>query len=378
MKQRAELTVPPPSAVAPLLRAFIVFVVTTLASTACRMGQKPTDHPEPERSPFVGHLEAQRDESSAQLLYRAKAPEGHGYHRGRLLALYTPIGADGDRQVVGYGRVLEAAPRTVSLVADYLPVEHRDGSLEVAPFPDGQHVGHRIGKVLRDEGHARWRIDVGEHNGVRWGDVYQVLGDGIVDGSTEGIVLDREVVGLIKVVKVKGHTSVVMLEHGKVPRGAWVELLDAELPAALALATKKRPIRILFLNTESGAQKDDDVLRSYLKNVRNLLVDEGLGDDGQLVVPTFETWPAADYDRTQQRAVALGKEHGAELVVWGTARCADDVACIIPRVTFVDETRFGERVREWEEQERRIREVVSKDGETFDMDRHLRSLASWL
>ena len=88
-----------------------------------------------------------------------------------------------------------------------------------------------------------------------------------------------------------------------------------------------------------------------------------------------ETTSVDSLDGTQSQIKALGRKHGADIVVWGSVLCTNKSACIRPRVTVVAEDAKGLAGMMREEPEKEVgRDELGKSA--LEMDKRVLGLAS--
>jgi hypothetical protein len=357
-----------------------------LAAVVCVLGElgcerKATVPPEPDAMPgpaAAPMLPMQRVEGREQLIYRAEAPAAHGYGRGDLLGVFAKV--EGEIDAVGYGHVTHVEGQAIELLATFLPDAHRKGTLWLGPLPDDEHLGHRIGRVLDSPDTGRFHIDVGQADGVRLGDTYRVFDGVISDANFDARTLQNLPAGLLQVIKAddgKG-VSLTVLRQGTAPRGAWVELVDADVPGMGMLDDRKTTVLILTLVDHRPAEGEDPQ-RLYWKKLHDVLRSREvtLGSESVLRL-AFAERKHSLVDGPQSAIVEVGREYGADIVVWGSVQCSSSEACVRPNVTFVDQERFGDQARQWDTRIGPKSGLVGPNGDVGGVDQSIRGLAVWL
>ena len=317
--------------------------------------------------PFsVERLPLLPNEPSYQQRLRIKRlPAHHGYERGARMLLH-----DAQRlKAIGWAVVVVSQERELLAVVESLPPEAKDVPLRAGPMPERVRVGKTLGVVLqqKEPKAENVQLNLGEGDGVLVGDYYTVLGTPISDADASGKSLGRRPVGLVKVQSLEALTAVASIEQGTANEGAFVKYLGRNPPG----------------REGSGARKDVTLLVMRFQGSDGALFSDRLIDTLQTKVIKgykqirikHETTTIDDLDGTQSQIKALGRKHGADIVVWGSVLCTNKNACIRPRVTVVAEDAKGPAGLMMEEPDKEIaRDELGKSA--LEMDKRVLGLAS--
>lgn len=366
----------------PVRSSLVAFaaMVCVLGGFGC--GSKRTEAPEPVAARGLAATPMppmERVAGREQLLYRTEALATHGYGRGDLLGIFTKI--EGELDAVGYGHVTQVKGQAIEFLATFLPDEHRANALWLGPLPDDEHMGHRIGKVLDSPDTGRFHIDLGQADGVRLGNTYLVFDGVITDANFDARTLQKRPVGLLQVVKVDDGkvVSLTVLRQGSAPRGAWIELVDADLRGG-GLLDDRQKITVLILHLVDERIADgEDLQRQYWTKLRNVLrgKEVSLGKESLLRL-AFAERKHALVDGDQWAIVEVGREFGADIVVWGSVECSSSEACVRPNVTFVSQEKFGDEALVWEKRIGSKTGLIGLNDDVGGVDQSIHGLASWL
>lgn len=140
--------------------------------------------------------------SDGQLEIR-NLPQGHGFQRGSQLLVYRGSRNRAHPLIqVGTAQVVEALGQ--SLIADgtRLPASYKGEVLCAGILQDNIRVAGEWGRILPTDSEDLARINLGQGDGVKVGDVYEVMGSAISDADISGRSLGRHVTGLLRVIKV--------------------------------------------------------------------------------------------------------------------------------------------------------------------------------
>lgn len=263
----------------------------------------------------------------------AGLPAGHGYEVGRLVALFAREG-----RPVGLADIVVAGERELELVALWVEPAHAFATLALGKVPQSHHFGKMLGQVLEVERDPRRvRVDLGAAHGIRVGDIYAVLGEGYTDADVGGRSLGRRDQGMLQIVEVdrRGLTAVGELLRGKVERRAFVMFTAHE---AIHPRLRVKVVLTRFHGELGGAYS-----AALLAELQRAIAARELTD--LQVEAADEVILLSDAEGSQARHI--GEERRADVVLWGSAELAGASMTVVPRVTFVDPTRFGERERLW-------------------------------
>ena len=297
----------------------------------------PSASSAPATVPFVVEKlpRAAEDVASPERLRVRNLPASHGFARGALLLLYGQQGRDWP--MLGWAMVVDAQSRELVAVVESLPAEAKDIALRAAPMPDKVRLGKVLGVILSerppalapptpDEVSEHVLLNLGAGDLVRLGDYYHVLGPAVSDADVAGRSLGRTTLGLLRIVRLDGVTATASVEQGTAPAGSFVRFIGTNPPDTVA--GKKREVTLLVLRfTGEHGQRFSDRLVDEL----NTQVLRGY----KQVHVRYETTSVQSLDGRQSQIRALGRKHGADVVVWGSVLCTDKRACIRPRVTMV-------------------------------------------
>lgn len=352
----------------------LLLVVGVLGGLGCP--RKAPVPPEPTKTPM---LQLQRVAGREQLLYQTEASPAHGYGRGDLLGIFAKVAGRVDP--VGYGHVTRVRGQKLEVLATFLPNEYRAAVLWMGPLPDDEHLGHRIGKVLDSPDTGRFHIDVGQADGVRVGDIYRVFDGVITDANFDTRTLQKRPVGLLQVVTADDGkvVSLAVLRQGSAPRGAWVELIDADIPG-WKMVDDPQLVTVLVLHlVNENVPEEQNLQRQYWKKLYDVLLrkEVALGKKSVLRL-AFAERNQGLIDGGQSAIVEIGREFGADIVLWGSVQCTSSEACVRPNVTFVDQERFGDQARAWTKRTRAKDDLVGLSDDVGGVDQSIRGLASWL
>lgn len=314
-------------------------------------------------------LKAQRVEGKQQLIFQSRLPPGHGYTRGRFLALFREI-SDGDKEPVGYGRVLRVSAETMDVLVAYLPETMYERDLWLGDFPRGAHIGKQIGHVVSPFEGGLFVIDVGKEHGVRAGDVYQVY-DGIVaEPAPGGNTIDHLPSGMLKVTRVNSSSSVTKLVSGYAPRGGWIEFLTDQ---KYAESGKIPDVTVLFLHLETN-DSDNDWQKTYIKGLKDGFYEHDLVQSQKIVKVSYrvEAHGALDDERVRR----IGEEHGADFVVWGSVVCTNGTACVRPRITIVSPEEVMKGYRSYGKHTVNVEQLLGAPSDIANMDDVISAIAS--
>lgn len=262
-------------------------------------------------------------------------PAGHGYEAGRLVALMTRGGLT---RPVGLADIVTAGERELELVALWVEPSQAFASLELGPVPQEHHFGKMLGRILEFERDPRRvRVNLGAAHGARAGDIYSVLGDAHVDADVGGRSLGRGDQGTLQIVEVdpRGQTAVGELLRGRAEKNAFVMFAGHE-------QVQRRPVVKIVLTRFRG-DRGGAYSEALLAALQRLIAERELAD--LQVEATEVVIDLSDAEGSQARRV--GAERRADVVLWGSANSAGESMMVVPRVTFVDPARFGERERLW-------------------------------
>ncbi len=302
-------------------------------------------------------------------------PAGHGYGRGDMLAMYVPQPGTSDEEAVGFGYIIEARAHSLLFMAAHLDMAHQGESVRLGPLPSGHHFGKQLGQIVSMESETgRVRLDMGRDHGVVLGDLYNVLGD-TVGAATAGCrSLGRAPVGLVQVVEVSDLHAVARIESGRALANAHVVHaghdagLHRQEPGVRVLVT-----RFLGADGEAFALKLDTVLR---KAIRYRKDGDGQAAPVEDVTVGYHPEPIAEADAGHDRARALGRSYGYDIVVWGSVRTAGDQSSVVARVAFTNPERLDTPGRDWGREKLALESLLDDDGDA--VSRRVHSLAAYL
>lgn len=302
----------------------------------CRGGQPREAQPPAAAVRLTLLAEPVRAEPRADVMrLRVRAPAGHGYEPGRLVALLARVDALGEPVPVGVAEIVEVFAHSFELLALWVDPARRGQVLEVGPIPSGHHFGFRLGQILAgDRDPRRARINMGDAHGATVGAMYTVLGDPYADIDVGGRSLGRASVGVVQVVEADpgGHTALVELRQGSAPVGAYVRHAGHEPVAS-------RPqIRILVarFHGDRGDVYREALIQALERAVRGSPRSEVSVDRSEQSVDPL--------DADDAEATRLGRDHRADLVVWGSASALGDDLIVRPRLTLLGVREEGPRL----------------------------------
>ena len=265
--------------------------------------------------------------------------------------------------------MVESQGNELLAMVESLPSKATDLTLRAGPMPDRVRVGKTLGVILpqKEPSHGQVLLNLGDGDGVAVGDYYNVLGAPVSDADASGKSLGRPAVGLLKIQSVEALTAVATVEQGSGDGGAYVKYLGRN-PSGQAGSGAKKEVTLLvmrFQGTEGAMFSDrliDTLQTKVLKGYKQIRVKH-------------ETSSVDSVDGTQSQIKALGRKHGADIVVWGSVLCSNKSACIRPRVTVVAEDAKGLAGLMREEPEKEVgREELGKSA--LEMEKRVLGLAS--
>lgn len=254
-------------------------------------------------------------------------PSGHGWQRGSWVLLEVERPGLSEGWAAAIAVVVEAYTDVARVGVLYQREARLDGArARMLGKEERARLSKFVGRVLRVEG-GRVQLDVGSHDGAAVGDVYELRAAQDAQAS----------VGRVQVTEV-GDLY------------AWAAVLEAEGPAREGQAatflrradegSERRKVSILVVNFDPEDEQDAEEAkagRGVAKQLANALGNAAQGMKGVSVrYEGNERVRVAGPDVEGHRAArGIGKQFGADIVVWGAMRC-DKHACAQPRFTVVE------------------------------------------
>jgi tetratricopeptide (TPR) repeat protein len=318
-----------------------LFALVLLASAACR--REPAVTPEVDASAMMA--ERLPGPPVGPPHYRVeKLPSGHGYRVGQLLALYGTV----ENQPVGVAEIVFISEHSFELAAQWLdPTQEKQPAFEVRALPRDHHFGGIVGQVQLEQSEAhRVHLNMGKQQGLSVGSMFEVLADSM--GRT---------VGLVQVVAFDGQVAIADILIGEAPEQSFVVYAGHE-------TTRPRPITKVLV-TRFDKDRGDAVsqaLRSGFDQIAALTASH------DIVVETSETIVTGD-----EQATRVGRDAGANVVVWGSASAVGSKLALRPQVTLIDAQLDGPV---WEPIDVAAERVLPDRPD--EISRHVRGLASYV
>ena len=154
-------------------------------------------------------------EPDGQHLRSRPLPSAHGFTRGGKVRLVAVSGPQRGR-TLQLATITEAEPAGLLVFAD-----SRTPSLPALtcaiPVREEIHAGRELGKILDDN-----RLNIGAGDGVKVGDLYEVLGPAIIDETAPGRTLGRPAIGTLRITKTDAAFSEFTRQDGQAEEGHFV------------------------------------------------------------------------------------------------------------------------------------------------------------
>ncbi|MEM9488054.1 MAG: tetratricopeptide repeat protein [Myxococcota bacterium] len=349
--------------------------------TDCRSCEPDRSHAEPPEPPRPGPPAPDPEpppDSALEAVWLARGPGGvHRYRLrtarplpfagvGRSVVLHNGPAGSPDRIAVGHGQIAAIHGATIEISASLLDDQPSDVPLYVAPMPAWPRVGKAIGAILAHDGdRGAVRINLAHRDGVRVGDLYRVLGAAHSDRDFAGSSLGRQIIGLIEVFEAPAGTASARARiiDGPVPDGAWITYLGRRReptgpPAAVTVLITRFPGR-------AGRRYARALCRAMKPHARVRCAQRGrrvVGDRDSSVTVLYIDDNLALYDDAAIRQ--LGREHGADIVVWGDVFEYEDTGQLVleSHLTFVYPGRDSELGRVWRDTRVTIADLDGRAG----------------